>query len=461
MMHSTFSDGDSGSSSELVQALSKPGELVVLSLPAPACTAEAAFEALGAGDGLIWDPPRGPMICGAGASHTIHARGSARFEQVQKQAAALWSEIQHHALGRSRPPLILLGGFAFDAGQADVAPWAEFGDARFVLPRLAYVRSEREAWLSLAVGKSEIGTPAARDAALSELSRARSALAARASRVPLPPRAAEPRLALSLPDRAIWTRNVTAIKAGIESGDFEKIVLAHRALVEAPRLPELPELVARLTQLAPECVRFAFRWGGTSFIGATPERLISKHGLELGAEAIAGSIKPGGEARRLELLGSHKDLREHELVVRELLRVLTPLSARIWHAPSPEIRELKHVAHLYTPIRAELATDLHVLELVRALHPTSAVGGLPRDRALEWLGTHEQEPRGWYAGPVGWFDAAGNGEFHVALRSGLVRGGTAHVYAGAGIVEDSDAASEYAETQLKMAALIAALGGGS
>jgi isochorismate synthase EntC len=117
------------------------------------------------------------------------------------------------------------------------------------------------------------------------------------------------------------------------------------------------------------------------------------------------------------------------------------------------------VLHLRTPVLAELREPHHVLELVERLHPTPAVGGVPRTEALAWIAEHERRPRGWYAGPVGWFDAAGDGEFSVALRSGLLLGSTAHLYAGGGIVADSDAAGELAETQLKLAALLDALTG--
>jgi menaquinone-specific isochorismate synthase len=114
--------------------------------------------------------------------------------------------------------------------------------------------------------------------------------------------------------------------------------------------------------------------------------------------------------------------------------------------------------HLRTPIAARLAKRAHVLDLVAALHPTPSVGGVPTDRAIEWITRNEPDPRGWYAGPVGWFDAEGDGEFAVALRCGLLRGNRAWIYAGAGIVRDSDPAMEYAETNIKQTALLRALG---
>ena len=121
-------------------------------------------------------------------------------------------------------------------------------------------------------------------------------------------------------------------------------------------------------------------------------------------------------------------------------------------------RVLRHLVHLHTPVVGQLDRDRHVLELVAALHPTPAVGGTPTDDAVAWIAGHEPTARGWYAAPVGWFDAAGDGEFAVAIRSGLCAGATVALYAGAGLVEGSDPTSEWHETEVKLAALTGALG---
>jgi isochorismate synthase EntC len=121
------------------------------------------------------------------------------------------------------------------------------------------------------------------------------------------------------------------------------------------------------------------------------------------------------------------------------------------------VRRLKHLLHLCSPIRARLSGELHVLELLERLHPTPAVGGVPTALALDWIEAHEPFDRGWYSGAIGWFDARGDGEFNVALRSGLIRDRQARLYAGAGVVRGSLAAAEYAETTLKLAALLGSL----
>jgi isochorismate synthase EntC len=145
-------------------------------------------------------------------------------------------------------------------------------------------------------------------------------------------------------------------------------------------------------------------------------------------------------------------------VVRELLHTLAPLSDSIEHRPVPEVHVLRHVAHLRTRLHGTLNSQRHVLELVERLHPTPAVAGVPTERALAWIAEHEPDERGWYAGPVGWFDARGDGDFVVALRSGVLSGKHLALYAGAGIVRGSEADSELAETRWKLAALLGALG---
>ena len=194
------------------------------------------------------------------------------------------------------------------------------------------------------------------------------------------------------------------------------------------------------------------------FLGATPEWLIRKQGNQFQTEALAGSRSSQEPNAEAELLGSQKDLREHALVVEELVRAFEPLTNDLGTPSGPTIRRLRDILHLHTPVTGELSEPTHVLDLVERLHPTPAVGGAPRSSAHRWILQHETEERGWYASPVGWVDAAGDGEFVVALRSALLVGNMAHIFAGAGIVAESDAALEFRETELKLAAMTNALG---
>ncbi len=159
------------------------------------------------------------------------------------------------------------------------------------------------------------------------------------------------------------------------------------------------------------------------------------------------------------LLNSAKDRTEHEVVVRSTQAALTAVCTEVIRAPgTPRVAQSQSVQHLATPLRGRLADGGCVLDLVERLHPTPAVGGFPRDVALAAIREREGIDRGWYAGAVGWVNRAGEGEFAVAIRSALLAGREATLYAGAGIVADSDPEAEYAETCLKLEPMLAALG---
>jgi menaquinone-specific isochorismate synthase len=190
-----------------------------------------------------------------------------------------------------------------------------------------------------------------------------------------------------------------------------------------------------------------------SFFGATPERLVRLRGRTVSTGALAGTTGRGDtpaedEWLANELLGDGKNAHEHEIVADAIREQLAPFASSI-ATGERSVRRLATVQHLETPVTAELADDEHVLSLVEALHPTPAVGGLPPKRALKTIRETEPFERGWYAAPIGWFDAAGYGSFAVALRSAVAAGNEATLFAGVGIVADSDPDAEWDEVQLK------------
>ena len=199
--------------------------------------------------------------------------------------------------------------------------------------------------------------------------------------------------------------------------------------------------------------------GDADFLGASPEQLIRLSKGRLQTAALAGSAPRGHspeEDARLgrKLLESKKDQAEHAVVVRALRERLASCCEKLEIPEAPRLRGLAGIQHLETPIRGRLREDLHVLELAGRLHPSPAVAGFPRSGALAWLREHEGLERGWYAGAVGVVDAQGDGEFCTALRSALLRGGEARLFAGAGIVEGSKPRAELRETRLKLRALL-------
>jgi menaquinone-specific isochorismate synthase len=259
-----------------------------------------------------------------------------------------------------------------------------------------------------------------------------------------------------------------AVRRGLEriaAGDFEKIVLARAIDLRADRALHPLEVLNGLRERFPECYAFSAATGiGTSFIGASPERLVRVSQGVIETEALAGSARRGAGASEdaalaAGLLRSEKDLREHRHVIGSITRRLEPLGVKLEFAESPSVKKLANVQHLHTPMRGPLPEGLRLLDLVAVLHPTPAVGGTPREAAVAAIRELEGFPRGLYAGALGWLNARGGGEFFVGLRSALVEGERARVYAGAGIVAGSEPEREFAETELKFQALLAALRG--
>jgi menaquinone-specific isochorismate synthase len=448
---------------------------VGLSVPAPRVApetlielAEAGAEALaGVGlagaelaDAFFWDPPAGSAVAGVGVARRIQVAGADRFARLRREAEGVFASLACLAFpGCQPPPSRLYGGLAFDVGAADEAPWTGFGDGGFTLPRLAYARGRERATLTLTVEREEASEAGADERMAAGLA---GVLAALASWRPAPPSRPEV-VSVRGPSRRRFGAEIAAIRDAIAEGSFSKIVAARasRARLSAPLAPSAVLRRLGVGLLGPGRsgqTRFAFRRSGGTFLGATPERLVARRGPAIETEALAGSIASGAAEHAAQLLGSGKDQREHQLVVDQIERRLRPLCSRLEVAREPQIRELRDVLHLHTPITGTLAAPRHLLELVEELHPTPAVGGVPTREAMRWIREHEREPRGWYAAPVGWFDAAGDGEFAVALRSCLLRGADAFVYAGAGIVRDSDPELEVTETELKKRALLEALG---
>lgn len=249
----------------------------------------------------------------------------------------------------------------------------------------------------------------------------------------------------------------------IEAGEFQKIVLARaKDLRAAVRFHPL-RVLNGLRQRYPDCYSFSVANGcGQSLIGASPERLLRVRQGRLLTEALAGSTRRGASAREDaslagELLHSRKDLAEHDLVLQSILRRLSPLGLQPACDPRPGIKRLANVQHLHTRIEAEMPSSVQVLDVLSRVHPTPAVGGSPREAAVQAIRELEGFPRGLYAGAIGWLDAKGEGEFFVGLRTALVDGNTARLYAGAGIVAGSEPRAERDETELKFSALEAAL----
>ena len=408
-------------------------------------------------------PDRGGYAIGAlGAVRRLEAAGPGRFEQL----AARWRDLVAEA--RFDPAdgdpagsgLIAVGGLAFEPEGAASVQWEGFAPASLLVPELSLVRGRDGAslTLNLLVGPDDTQDDLVRRAA------ARLAIDPAPS-LPLldPSPVGAHRIQSPLPP-AHYEQAVAAALGRIHAGEIEKVVLAREVEVFAPAAHDPAAVLGLLREEFRSCFVFGVGRGEATFLGASPELLVRRDGQRASTVALAGSIGRSADPAVDDHLGerllrSDKDREENAIVVRRIVRALRRHSLWVTAAPEPGLVRVANIQHLGTPIRAQLAAATTAIELAGILHPTPAVGGEPRGRALDLIPALEGLDRGWYAGPVGWTDASGDGEFCVALRCALLRGRTARLYAGCGIVRDSDPAAELAETEVKLQALLPALAG--
>lgn len=328
------------------------------------------------------------------------------------------------------------GGWAFDERRC----WPGFDAERWILPEVLAWWDGGQAWQAAFAPQ---GTPAAQ-------------LAARLDAVvEVAPPDPTPSSTRSPGDPQAWTAMVEAALAAIEQRRFSKVVVAKAIEVRSSQPLSERAILKALEARHPQCWTFLVRGrDGRAFVGASPETLCESEDRVVFTEALAGT-SAGGQGGTL--LKSDKERREHTSVVDGIREALLPFAAHVEHPQTPTVKVLANVDHLMTPVRVRLREGVEPLAVARALHPTPAVAGRPRQPSLEWLLEHEDLCRGWYAGAVG---AMGPGRLTlaVALRSALIEGHRASVFVGAGIVEGSQASSEWLETERKARAMLPALG---
>ena len=434
------------------------GRPSVVTLAAPAVESDPLAPALEAGPPFAyWEAPdRGFAIAALGEACVIEPEGGPRrFADASAALSGLAARTHQASFGGAERTPLLVGGFSFHPGRT----WPDFPPGRLALPELAYIRRApgNAVWVAAAEvdGGEDPGGQA--DRLIGRIEEA-------ASRRPAP---IEPQFTGRPLDAGAGNGGTGFLeKAGeavglIRSGRIDKVVLARR--VEAPRPPQLGPFLAALRQVHPSCTVFAFaRPEGPVFCGATPELLARVNGVNVSALALAGTAPRGAapeEDRRLaeELRNDPKETAEHRLVHDEIRRRLAAGGFAL-DPPAPTgVMKLSGIQHLAAPVTAVAPVGVNILDAAGALHPTPAVAGLPEGAAVEWIEQHEGFDRGWYAGPVGYCDLAGNGEFHAALRSCLIEEGRTLAFAGAGIVAASSPEKELEETGLKLGAVLRCL----
>ncbi|MEX1010428.1 MAG: isochorismate synthase [Balneolaceae bacterium] len=450
------------------QQTSQRSEWLTVSLPVPETDPLALLEQFTEEQEIYyWEQQDHDFsLASGGAATVLKTTGRNRFEEMGSLVRSLhkrivnWSPIQH-----SLAEPLLLGGYSF-SDYAVRSPWNRFGAARFILPEWTLKRSGRLCLLSLAVPIKEEDPEQLTTRLVNKLKKFSSIQQKLQEHTfrPGKERSGILKIQESSETREVWNRKVNRLRQNIHAGEYKKVVLARTLDLTSEEPIQATRVVHTLRYRYSGCYTFLIRAaGGPCFAGSTPERLLSLRKQSMLTEGLAGSTPRGKSASEdaslgLNLLGSKKERSEHRYVVRDIERALEPVSEEIDFPSTPVIKRLQNVQHLYTPIRARIREGYGIHELAGRLHPTPAVGGYPSTSAIPAIEELEPFDRGWYAGPVGWCTTDGSGEFAVAIRSALIEGSSARLFAGCGIVADSDPDREWNETELKLEPLLEALG---
>ena len=451
--------------------------LISYSQPAPGITAADFLAQAKGSERFFWEDVRDKIIfAGFGTAVNLFAWGENRFQSIREQAKTMFANA---VLLNETNPLAaprLFGGFAFRDDFTPDNTWASFHPAHFILPHYQLVQVGGDSWLTINALISSDEKPAASLPVLKEALETRYAVLARERRPKvagskgaeekssLPPCSPAP-LHLDYPmPYDTWAEKINDIRHQIRTTPLKKAVLSRMAELRFPDRVDVDGALAYLNEHYNDCYRFLFEPRPFhAFYGATPELLAKVDGRTLTSMALAGSIRRSADpledaALGQQLLNSAKDRHEHDLVVYSILERLAPLTDQLEIAPQPGVYKLNNIQHLYTPVRARLLNADGILPIVDLLHPTPALGGTPRRLAMQVIRDAEPVTRGWYAAPVGWIDVNLDGAFAVAIRSAVAQERRAWLYAGAGIVADSEPEKEWEETGLKFRPMLEALG---
>jgi salicylate biosynthesis isochorismate synthase/menaquinone-specific isochorismate synthase len=412
---------------------------------------------------FCWEQPdRGVVIATLGSVETVVSRGRNRFQEVAAECAhrSGEAEVINPAFDGARTDPTWVGGFAFSDRGVTGPDWSSFEPASMTLPEISFSAEPSRTTMTL----NAIVDRSADVSAIEGRLLARVAALSGSGLPMIDPHPSHRPSIESVRTPGQFEASVAAAVERIRSGEIEKVVLAREVVVRAGSAHDPAAIFAALREGFPSCFNFCVGTPEAAFIGASPELLVRCAGRSVSTVGLAGSTRrssdPAVDDHLAEkLLASSKDREEQGLVVAGIVKALGRLSVWVEAAAEPGIIKVANIQHLATPVVAQLAQPRTAIELAGVLHPTPAVGGEPWKKASVVMDEVEGLDRGWYAGPVGWMDGSGDGEFCVALRSALLRDREAHLYAGVGVVADSDPASELAETEMKLGALLPLIGG--
>ncbi|GAB5491000.1 MAG: isochorismate synthase MenF [Phototrophicaceae bacterium] len=438
------------------------GRLISTHIPCPNVSLSQFLQLARGTERFYWESAHDNVaFAGIGVAVEIMGYGADRFETVRHNAMELFADSMVLDEQEAQATPRLFGGFSFrDDFIPDVA-WSDFPPAHFVLPHYQMTRVGDTTWLAI---NAHIPYGEAPISLLPDLKEALRAKVAELQTFTAKQKQTITQTALDYPmPFETWKHNIESATKRMKNGDFNKVVLSRVAEIRFDNYVDTDSALEFLDHTYPDTYRFLFEPRPYSaFYGATPELLATVEGHNFTTMALAGSIQRGNtpeEDKQYgdELLNNPKDSYEHQVVIDGIQKRLTPLAETL-DIGETDIMTLSNIQHLHTPISATLKRNDGILPIVEALHPTPALGGDPREIAMEVIGEYESVPRGWYAAPVGWIDSNLDGQFGVAIRSAIAQEKRVWLYSGAGIVADSDPVKEWDETALKFVPMLNALG---
>lgn len=416
------------------------------------------------GERFFWMSPNGRQsFAGLGNELVITSedKTNARFQEVEKEWKRFKKVVFYQEANEKNQAFgpLLLGGFSFDPLKNEEAKWKDFKEARFILPSCMLSQTDKGSFLTInKVIKSDDQPEQCMEYFQRLKAQNRKILAAELKEKK------PQQISYAEHHKSEWMKSIKKATDSIKAGKLDKVVLARDVSLTFNDSIQAEQVLHTLMNEQKSSYIFAVENGDSCFLGATPERLVKLDGQKVLSTCLAGSIKRGQTDEEDILLGEtllndQKNLEEHDYVVRMIKGALEECCEEVQIPQEPGLYKTKNIQHLFTPVEGRLKKECSFLSIVETLHPTPALGGLPKEKAVEMIREIEPMDRGWYAGPVGWFDGEDNGEFAVAIRSALLTGNEAALYAGCGIVKDSEPESEYAETMIKLKPMLSALGG--
>lgn len=386
-------------------------------------------------------------IVGIGSAHKIIDDHN-RFKHLQNQWYQLLEDaIVYDPYKQIGTGLMTIGGMSFDPLREKSTLWEKYPTSQLTTPEYVVVESKSKYYFTVNRFIHQEDDIAQ---VLAEINQTEQTLFSTPSTEQIKQTViATKEIA---PDR--WKQSVQKAVDEIKENRAKKIVLAREMRLKLNREANITEMLRKLIATQPNSYIFAFEHGDNCFLGATPERLVRVEGEKLLSTCLAGTAprgktKEADEKIARDLLNDEKNREEHDYVVQMIKQSIEKYCQEIDVPKEPVVYPLRNLQHLFTPVTAKLKRDYTVFDIIKQLHPTPALGGVPRTKALAFIRNEELLDRGWYGAPIGWLDSNGNSEFAVAIRSGLVQKDEVSLFAGCGVMRDSNPEMEYEETNVK------------